>query len=51
MENGGFAGMLMALMAMQGCTRSDSYGDDGQPGGDGENADIGNWEASGAPHT
>ena len=23
-----------------------SYGDDGQPGGDGQNADIGNWEVS-----
>jgi general secretion pathway protein G len=23
-----------------------SYGDDGQPGGDGLNADIGNWESS-----
>ena len=23
-----------------------SYGDDGAPGGDGQNADIGNWEAS-----
>jgi len=23
-----------------------SYGGDGQPGGDGENADIGNWESS-----
>lgn len=23
-----------------------SYGDDGAPGGDGNNADIGNWEAS-----
>ena len=23
-----------------------SYGDDGQPGGDGLNADIGNWEAT-----
>jgi general secretion pathway protein G len=23
-----------------------SYGDDGQPGGEGDNADIGNWESS-----
>jgi len=23
-----------------------SYGDDGSPGGDGDNADIGNWESS-----
>lgn len=23
-----------------------SYGDDGQPGGEGENADIGNWEST-----
>jgi general secretion pathway protein G len=25
-----------------------TYGGDGQPGGDGENADIGNWESSAA---
>jgi hypothetical protein len=29
----------------------DSYGNDCQPGGDGENADIGNREASSASHT